>query len=128
VSEESARPQDVGRPHRRRLGEVSPEVASILERYRGAMRDELAMLLETLGARKAGLLPDVAGELVVPLAERMRLWDLAIKLGRELAGGPGDASVRDPGAVAIERTDPTLIRPARPAPRLKARERRSLGG
>ena len=122
MSEESARPQDVGRPHRRRLGEVSPEVASILERYRGAMRDELAMLLETLGARKPGLLPDVAGELVVPLAERMRLWDLAIKLGREL-NAPG--SEEPPPDLPAPST--AGRRPAR-APRLSARDRRALGG
>jgi hypothetical protein len=120
------RPQDVGRSHHR-AGELAPETSEVLERYRAVMRLDLAELLGELRPETGQL--TIAGDVERPSLEKRRaLWDLAIKLGRELAGGPGDASVRDPGAVAIERTDPTLIRPARPAPRLKARERRSLGG
>lgn len=119
------RPQDVGRSHHR-AGELAPETAELLERYRSAMRLELAGLLGEIRP-DAGQLT-IAGDVTLPSLEKRRaLWDLAIKLGRELAGGPGDAGLRDPGAVALERTDPTLIRPARKAPRLTARERRSLG-
>ena len=121
MSEEGARPQDVGRPHRRRLGEVSPEVASILERYRGAMRDELGDVLEELRPDKVQTVM-IGGDvrLKPALADRLRLWDLAIKLGREL-NAPG-AEEPPPDLPA-----PTGRRPAR-APRLSARDRKALGG
>lgn len=93
--------------------------SELLERYRAAMRAELAMLLELLEARKAGLLEDVPGELVVPIAERARLWDLAIKLGRELAIADDlEPDTPAPASSAI----------ARQAPRLTPAARRALGG
>jgi len=124
VSEETARPQDLGRAHRRtaRAG-PTPETARVLERYRAAMRAELETLLEAIGARRAGLMPDVPGELVIPLPERARLWDLAIKLGREL-GAPGLAELEEEPAAAI--VSPRRSSTPR-APRLSARERRALG-
>jgi hypothetical protein len=117
------RPQDAGRAHRR-AGELAPETAEILERYRAAMRDELGELLEEIRPKLGQL--TIAGDVERPKLETRRaLWDLAIKLGRELAGGQ-DAGIRDTPAMLA--ADPTLLRPRKPAPRLKARERRQLGG
>jgi hypothetical protein len=126
VSEETARPQDLGRPHRRARPGPTPETARILERYRAAMRAELERLLEEIGARRPGLLPDVPGELVIPPPERAKLWELAIKLGREL-GAPGLAELEEEPAPASTSTSPRRSSTPR-APRLSARERRSLGG
>jgi hypothetical protein len=124
LSEESARPQDVGRPHRRTAPGPSPATAAVLEAYRAAMRVELGALLETLGARRVGLMPDAPPELVVPIAERVKLWDLAIKIGREL-NAPGAADL-DPEPEPPAST--SASRRSRQAPRLSGRERRSLGG
>lgn len=88
------RPQDVGRAHRRK-GSPSPETAALLTEYQEAMRAELrAVLAELTPAMPvAGLLPDLPPIPIRPsLGDRMRLWDLAIKLGREL----GSAIDADP--------------------------------
>lgn len=80
------RPQDVGRSHRRK-GAPSPETAALLTEYQEAMRLELRTVLRELegSPAPAGLLPDPeARPIRPPLGDRMRLWDLAIKLGREL--------------------------------------------
>jgi len=103
------RPQDAGRRHRRR-GNPSPETAALLTAYQSAMRDELrAVLAELRGTPEpAGLMPDVVPALKRPsLADRMRLWDLAIKLGRELG-------------TAIDAAPPEADGPA-PAPRARRR-------
>lgn len=120
------RPQDVGRVHARRAGELAPETAEVLERYRAAMRAELEDVLGEIRPATGQL--ELGGSVTRPPLELRRdLWDLAIKLGRELGRG-ADAGLEAGGPVAIDRTDPTLIRPRKPAPRLAARERRSLGG
>lgn len=88
------RPQDVGRSHARR-GAPSPETTALLADYQAAMRTELrAVLTELEGQRQpAGLLPDTEPPMIRPtLPDRMRLWDLAIKIGREL----GSAIDADP--------------------------------
>ena len=131
MSEETARPQDLGRSHHRSSTTPAPETVAVLDRYRAAMRLELDAVLEELRARRPGLLPDVPGELVVPRAERLRLWDLAIKLGRELAGpSPGGDPSED--VTGPDRDSPVTgsRRSSRSsaAPRLSARERRALGG
>lgn len=85
MSEDSARPQDVGRRHARR-GAVGPETRALLDRYQASMRSELGVLLDSLEPvpQDQGL-----GMVTVPpkrpdLATRSRTWDLAMKLGREL--------------------------------------------
>jgi hypothetical protein len=110
------RPQDVGRSHARR-GSVGPETDAVLDTYRAAMRAELR---ETLIELRPHLGQQTfTGEIAKPaLADRLRLWDLAIKLARELAGG---ADVEPDAPAAPARS------PARP-PKLTARERRALGG
>jgi hypothetical protein len=126
---ETARPQDVARPHRRTRGTPEPETEQLLERYRATMRAELAGLLEDI--RPA---PATAGQIALDgtipparksLEERRALWDLAIKLGRELSSvtlEPGWSGALDstPAPMAGRRAD---VR----APRLSARERRALG-
>ncbi len=82
------RPQDQGRTHRRR-GRPSAETSSLLADYQAAMRDELRDVLGELRGKPpaAGLLDDPANPpapVRPPLTERARLWDLAIKVGREL--------------------------------------------
>jgi hypothetical protein len=111
------RPQDVGRSHARR-GSVGPETDAILDAYRVAMRAELADTLAEVRPVTGQM--TVAGGVAKPqLADRLKLWELAIKLARELAGGSDAGSPSDvPAAPA---------RSARP-PKLTARERRSLGG
>lgn len=131
-----ARPQDVGRSHHR-AGELAPETAEILERYRAAMRAELDDVLGEIRPATGQIVNPMTRDPVAPgelgivierpsLEKRRALWDLAIKLGRELAGGPGDGGLGD--TPKLVPADPTLVRNPRAAPRLKARERRSLGG
>lgn len=78
------RPQDVGRRHVRRPRRGDADRA-LVERYQAAMRRELEdCLTELEGTPQPDGLhgpvppkrPDVAG--------RSRIWDLAMKLGREL--------------------------------------------
>lgn len=126
MSEETARPQDLGRPHRRTTPGPTPETIEILERYRGAMRAELADVLDELRPERAQLTIGGGEERIRPaLADRVKLWDLAIKIGRELAA-PG-AGLEDPPPAAPAVSPLRAGSPAR-APRLSARERRSLGG
>lgn len=78
------RPQDVGRRHSRRKSEGGAD--ALVERYYATMRSELAELLDSLAPVPAdpGLgLVDMPPKRL-SLAERARVWDLAIKLGREL--------------------------------------------
>ena len=128
MSEETARPQDLGRSHHRSSTTPAPETVAVLDRYRAAMRLELDAVLEELRARRPGLLPDVPGELVVPRAERLRLWDLAIKLGRELAGPTPGGDPSETVPEGGEKTTRTKSASRSAAPRLSARERRALGG
>lgn len=106
------RPQDVGRRHRRR-GAQSPETAALLVTYQAAMRDELrAVLVELEGTvAPTGLLDTEFTTAEVKtrpdLQTRMRLWDLAIKVGREL-GSAIDA-------------DPVPVTPAGSSTRLRRR-------
>jgi hypothetical protein len=124
VSDETARPQDVGRPHRRTAPGPSPESVAILERYRAAMRLELGELLEELRPERAQLGIDGAETRLRPaLPDRVKLWDLAIKIGRELAAPGAEHELEDAPAPATSTTPRS-----RQAPRLSARDRRSLGG
>lgn len=126
MSEDNARPQDLGRPHKRRAPGPPPETVAILEAYRGAMRAELGDVLLELRPEREQLTITGGAERIRPaLAERLKLWDLAIKLGREL-NAPGDHAL-DEEPLAPTSDSRKQSRTAR-APRLSARERRSLGG
>jgi len=128
---ENARPQDVERPHRRtRGGTPAPETLALLERYRAAMRAELADLLVELRP-----VPASTGQLAIdgtiPPAPRAKLedrratWELAIKLGRELSSvtlEPGWEGALDSGKPELSGRRATAR-----APRLSRRERSSLG-
>ena len=126
MSEETARPQDVGRPHRRRAPGPAPETVAILELYRAAMRAELGDVLEELRPDRAQLTIGGGEERMRPaLPDRLRLWDLAIKIGREL-NAPGDHELEpDPPATSTS-SSPSPRRTR--APRLSAKDRRALGG
>lgn len=109
------REQDAGRPHRRR-GRPSQATLSLLERYQAAMRDELGGLLRELeGAEPPpglGLDANPPARVRPSLADRGRLWELAIKLGRELGS-------------SIDPTPPPSSTPA--APRGPSRRRVDFG-
>lgn len=83
--EATARPQDVGRRHRRK-GAPSPATRTLLGKYQDAMRAELAAVLAELAPAPPdpglGLVEDTPKR--PALEVRIRSWDLAIKLGREL--------------------------------------------
>jgi hypothetical protein len=87
VTDDAGRAQDQGRRHRAK-GQPSPATTALLVRYQQAMRDELAGVLDELhGAAPApGLMLDgkPAGVVRPSLSDRAKLWDLAIRLGREL--------------------------------------------
>lgn len=85
MATDTGRPQDQGRRHRKR-GAPSSETSTLLGEYQAAMRDELrAVLLELRPVAPTGTLELVDEPPKRPsLADRSRLWDLAIKLGREL--------------------------------------------
>ena len=121
---DNARLQDVARPHKRTRGTLAPETDALLKRYRATMEAELADLLSEIR-------PD-AGQLTIggdvsrpPLEMRRALWDLAIKLGREL----GTTTEAQWSGVLDSGSDPLGGRRAdvKP-PRISARERRALGG
>jgi hypothetical protein len=107
MTSESDRPQDVGRQHRRKPAQGSVDRA-LVERYQATMREELARLLDDLAPvpQPDGLHGPVPAKRP-DLATRSRVWDLAIKLGRELgtaidpdpspAGAPLPARRRKPG-------------------------------
>lgn len=125
MSEATARPQDLGRPHRRARPGPSPETARILEAYRSAMRGELEALLAELTARSAQeTLDGSPAPLVLGITARRERWDLAIKIGREL-GAPGLAELEEEPPATVP-SGPSAA--PRRAPRLSARDRRSLGG
>lgn len=99
------RPQDAGRKRNRRAGQPSPETAALLERYQAGMRAELAGLLGELEPvpQDQGLgmveIPDKRPE----LATRSKIWDLAIKLGRELGAAIDVAPPTDGAALPAPR-------------------------
>lgn len=110
------RPQDVERTHRRR-GAPAPATVELLERYHGAMRAELEDLLTEIRPSSGQL--TIAGDVERPTLDRRKaLWDLAVKLGRELDGAADPAPA--PGTAAASS-------PARRAPRLTPAQRRQLG-
>lgn len=96
-----------GKSHKRR-GRPSSETASLLAEYQAAMRDELRACLEELQGSDPppGLALDgkPAAKERPKLDVRMRLWDLAIKVGREL-GTAVDATPATAGA------EPAAARP-----------------
>lgn len=119
---DASRPQDQGRPHRRTRGAPGPETEALLERYRAAMRAELADLLTEIRPS-----PPSAGQLAIDgtipaarpkLEERRALWELAIKLGRELS-----TVTFEPASAPAE----TGRRADAKAPRLSRRDRIALG-
>jgi len=131
VTIESARPQDVERPHRRtRGGTPAPETLALLERYRAAMRAELGELLAEIRPAPAttgqlALNGDVEPAARPKLEQRRALWDLAIRLGRELSSvtlEPGWEGALDSGKPEL-----TGRRAAARAPRLSRRDRAALG-
>jgi hypothetical protein len=98
---DGGRAQDQGRPHRAK-GRPSPATASLLARYQQAMRDELGQLLEELAPKDSNVMlldGSHAEPSRPPVAERARLWSLAIQLGREL-GTEVDASPAPSGPAA----------------------------
>ena len=83
MSATNDRPQDVGRKHARSAGGTADR--ALVERYQTSMRDWLGL---TLDALEGEVQPDGLHGPVPrkrPTAtEAGRLWDLAMKLGREL--------------------------------------------
>jgi hypothetical protein len=106
MAEESDRPQDAARPPaRKRRGIPSAESLALLERYRMALRAELGETLTELRPDPPAAKPG--------LADRLRLWDLALKLARELAAGsdvPGPAPSAAPERGATRGQAPRLTR------------------
>jgi hypothetical protein len=109
MADDVGRPQDQGRKHRRG-GNPSPETASLLADYHQAMRDDLRAVLDDI----RGHVPDpglrllddaiergdIEARIKSPLKERIPMWDLAIKLGRELGtevdGSPAASAAQPP--------------------------------
>lgn len=119
MADDAGRPQDQGRRHRRG-GNPSPETSTLLARYQSTMRAELSTLLDDLRGRvpdpglhlldEAIARGDVAERVALPLKERIPMWDLAIKLGRELGtevdGSPATAAAQPPAARPSRRRRP----------------------
>jgi hypothetical protein len=124
---ENDRPQDVARPHRRTRGAPAPETEALLERYRAAMRAELESLLLEIRP-PAPELGQLAIDGSVPatrpkLAERRELWDLAVKIARELSSSSSSAETAWSG---LPGPPPELTRSRATAPRLTKRDREQL--
>ena len=103
------RPQDVGRRHRRK-GAPSEATRLLLTEYHDAMRRELRAVLGELEPTTDGQIA-LDGKPAEPkrpkLETRARLWDLAIKLGRELG------TAIDAGDGPADDTPATTARPRR---------------
>lgn len=97
MSESTGRPQDQGRRHRR-VGAPEPETVALLGRYQVAMRTELEAILSDLQGVPQ---PDGLHGPVPPkrpsLADRDKLWGLAIRLARELGQAVDPGPPPDPG-------------------------------
>jgi hypothetical protein len=100
---DGTRPQDAGRSHARK-GSPSRATLSLLADYQEAMRAELRTVLRDLAPVMPppglGLVQDEAKR--PSLADRTKLWDLAIKLGREL-GTEIDPGPLEPAGPAKDR-------------------------
>lgn len=119
MADEAGRPQDQGRRHRRG-GAPSAETTSLLADYQAAMRTELRALLDDLRGHvpdpglhlldDAIARGDVAERIRPALKERVPMWDLAIKLGRELGtevdGSPATAAAQPPATRPRRRARP----------------------
>jgi len=92
---------------------------TLLDEYYAAIRLELRAILIELGMPTVptGQLP--AFDLRPTLDRRRPLWDLAVKLARELAAESGAGEIQPVGGPSGR---------ARPAPRLTVAARRHLGG
>lgn len=88
MPDDTDRPQDVGRSHKRK-GAPSPATRALLEQWHATLRAELqAVIVELDGVTlEPGLFPEAATGPVVKrpnLADRARLVDLGIKVGNAL--------------------------------------------
>lgn len=82
---DAGRPQDQGRRHRRK-GAPGAETATLLDTYRAAMRAALRQVLHELeGTPQPDGLTGPVPNKPPSTTERAKLWDLGIKLARELA-------------------------------------------
>jgi hypothetical protein len=119
---ENDRPQDIGRRHRK-SGDTAPETAAIIVRYRAAMRAELGALLDELEPRhlvQSSLDGSSDRAVGLGITARRERWDLAIRLGKELAGGSDEAPVTAETVATAARRRGTA------APRLTKRDRAAL--
>jgi hypothetical protein len=115
--DDPGRVQDQGRPHRRN-GSPSPASVALLDRYRAELRAEIGELLDELRPATGQLTLEGGAPARPALDRRRELWDLAVKLARELERGPEP----DP---TPERSPATARAPR--APRLSPAARRALG-
>lgn len=96
-------PSGPRRVHRRK-GAPSAATRSLLADYQGAMRDELRGLLADLAPKAPAGQLDIMGQPLParrhPLGERSKMWDLAIRLGRELGAELDQAPAAEDGAPA----------------------------
>lgn len=106
---DGARLATAGKSHKRQ-GRPSAETSSLLADWQATMRAELRAIVEALGARKTGLMPDVV-ELAIPLDDprRDRLVDRGVKVGRELG-----TEVDVGGTAAPESAAPARVRRRKP--------------
>ena len=115
------RPQDVDRSHKRRTG-GDPRDDAILERYRAALRAELEDLLAELRPASGQMGAFDGGAIERPSLDRRRaLWDLGIKIAKELGAVPLELGW------SADTLDATPAPKPRGAPRLTAAQRRALG-
>ena len=73
--------EDVGRKHRRQR-RLNAKDTSILADYQAVMRAELRRLLRDIRGEFKGLPENASLESLLPIDERAKRWNLAIKLAR----------------------------------------------
>jgi len=110
VADDAGRPQDQGRRHRAK-GQPSVETSTLLAEYQETMRAELRTLLHDIRGRvpdpglhlldEAIARGDVTARVQPPLKERIPMWELAIKLGRELGTEVDPAGTKGAGPPAL---------------------------
>jgi hypothetical protein len=100
--------QDIGRRHRkqRRLNAAG---TSLLADYQAVMRAELRRLLRDIRGEFKGLPENAPPDSLLPIDERAKRWNLAIKLAKELGPDIDKPGVKFGQGSALKPRSPIVV-------------------
>ena len=102
------RPQDVGRKHRKQR-RLNAQDTSILATYQAVMRAELRRLLRDIRGEFKSLPENAPPESLLPIDERAKRWNLAIKLAKELGADIDKPELRFGQESIVEARGPIAV-------------------